>query len=107
MVFNFSIKSFPSPYLKVTFFAFTFCGIKTTSSCSTSTHSTGPIPSGKSKVTPPVKGLAVCQPSFQISGGLRHSSIVVQIENDGANSYPSTVRLDPSKIVTASISLNK
>ena len=63
-------------------------GISSTSSCSTLTHSTGPMPSGKSKTSGSLNGSVVNQPrSFsQITGGLRHSSIVVQIENDGAKS---------------------
>ena len=62
--------------------------MSSTSSCSTFTHSTGPIPSGKSKTSGSLNGAVVNQPrsSSQISGGLRHSSIVVQMENDGANS---------------------
>jgi hypothetical protein len=36
------------------------------------------------------------------TGGLRHSSIVVQIENVGAKSYPSTTRLAPSRTPTSS-----
>ena len=36
-------------------------------------------------------------------GGLRHSSIVVQIENVGANSYPSTAKFAPSRTPTSSM----
>ena len=63
-------------------------GISSTSSCSTFTHSTGPIPSGKSNTSAPLNGSVVNQPrSFsKITGGFRHSSIVVQMENDGAKS---------------------
>ncbi len=47
-------------------------------------------------------------PSSQITGGLRHSSIVVHIENDGAKiSLPSssvTTRLAPSRVPSSSIS---
>jgi hypothetical protein len=52
------------------------------------THSTGPIPAGKVNVSGSLNGGVVNQPrSFsQITGGLRHSSIVVQIENVGAKS---------------------
>jgi len=39
-----------------------------------------------------------------MSGGLRHSSIVVQIENVGAKSYPSTTRSAPSRTPSSSIS---
>ncbi len=50
-------------------------------------------------------------PSCQITGGLRHSSIVVHIENDGAKiSLPSssvTTRLAPSRVPSSSISLNR
>ena len=63
-------------------------GISSTSSCSTLTHSTGPMPSGKSKTSGSENGGVVYQPRSrsQITGGLRHSSIVVQIENVGAKS---------------------
>jgi hypothetical protein len=95
--------------LKFTFFASIFCGIKTTSSCSTLTHSTGPIPSGKSKTSISLNGAVVYQPrpSSQTIGGLRHSSIVVQIEKDGAKLWPSTVIFEPSKIVIESIRLKR
>jgi len=47
------------------------------------------MPSGKMNVSGSLKGAVVNQPrSFsQMSGRFRHSSIVVQIENDGAKSY--------------------
>ena len=63
-------------------------GISSTSSCSTLTHSTGPMPSGKSNVSGSENGAVVNQPRSrsQITGGFRHSSIVVQIENVGAKS---------------------
>ena len=63
-------------------------GTSSTSSCSTLTHSTGPIPSGKSNVSGSENGSVVNQPRSrsQTTGGLRHSSIVVQIENVGAKS---------------------
>jgi len=82
------MNSSPRPYLKVTRLAGTQRGIRTTSSCSTLTQSTGPMPSGKMNVSGSLKGAVVNQPrSFsQMSGGFRHSSIVVQIENDGAKS---------------------
>ena len=41
------MNSLPRPYLKVTRWHSTQRGIKTTSSCSTLTHSTSPMPSGK------------------------------------------------------------
>jgi hypothetical protein len=52
------------------------------------THSSGPIPSGKSKTSGSENGSVVYQPRprSQTSGGFRHSSIVVQIENVGAKS---------------------
>ena len=63
-------------------------GTSTTSSCSTLTHSIGPMPSGKSNTSGSLNGSVVYQPRSrsQTSGGLRHSSIVVQIEKVGANS---------------------
>ena len=74
--------------MKVTRFALTQRGISSTSSCSTFTHSTGPMPSGKSKISGSLNGAVVNQPRpvSQMTGGLRHSSIVVQIENVGAKS---------------------
>ncbi len=82
------MNSSPRPYLNVTRRAVTQRGIRSTSSCSTLTHSTGPMPSGKSNTSGSENGGVVYQPrsDSQITGGLRHSSIVVQIENDGAKS---------------------
>jgi hypothetical protein len=72
----------------VTFFASTQRGISSTSSCSTCTHSTSPMPPGKSKISGSLSGSVVYQPrpASQITGGLRHSSIVVQTEKEGAKS---------------------
>ena len=74
--------------MKVTRRASTQRGISSTSSCSTLTHSTGPMPSGKSKTSGSQNGSVVNQPRSlsQITGGLRHSSMVVQMENEGAKS---------------------
>ena len=82
------MNSSPSPYLKVTRLQSIQRGTSNTSSCSTFTHSTGPIPSGKSKTSGSEKGAVVNQPRprSQMTGGLRHSSIVVQIEKVGAKS---------------------
>ncbi len=82
------MNSSPRPYLNVARLHFTQRGISSTSSCSTLTHSTGPMPSGKSKTSGSLKGSVTNQPrsASQITGGFRHSSMVVQIENDGANS---------------------
>ena len=74
--------------MKVTRRASSQRGISSTSSCSTLTHSTAPIPPGNSKTSGSLNGAVVYQPrSFsQITGGFRHSSIVVQIEKEGAKS---------------------
>ncbi len=100
------MNSSPRPYLKVTFFAPRKRGMRSTSSCSTCTHSTGPMPPGKSNTSGSWNAGTVYQPpsgspardASQITGGLRHSSMVVQIENDGAKigspSSPSTSRFD-------------
>jgi hypothetical protein len=82
------MNSSPSPYLKVTRLQSIHRGMSTTSSCSTLTHSSGPIPSGNSNTSGSENGSVVYQPPSrsQTSGGLRHSSIVVQIENVGAKS---------------------
>ena len=107
------MKSEPKPYLNVTLPAFSVLGSWVTSSCSTFTHSTAPIPSGNSKISGSLNGAVVNQPFFfsKITGGFKHSSIVVQIENDGAKiSSPLssvTTRLPPSLIEISSISLNR
>ena len=82
------MNSSPSPYLKVTRSASTQRGMSRTSSCSTLTHSTGPIPAGKTKVSGSLNGSVAyhCRPRSHTIGGFRHSSIVVQMENVGANS---------------------
>ena len=82
------MNSSPRPYLNVTRPASTQRGMRSTSSCSTLTHSTGPMPAGKMKVSGSLKGAVVNQPlSFsQTIGGLRHSSMVVQMEKVGAKS---------------------
>ena len=82
------MNSSPSPYLNVTRRAWTQRGMSSTSSCSTLTHSTGPIPAGKTNVSGSLNGAVVNQPrsASQITGGLRHSSIVVQMEKVGAKS---------------------
>src|SRR5207247_5545114 len=105
-VFSTPMNSSPSPYLKVTRRHSISRGTSTTSSCSTFTHSIGPIPSGKSNTSGSENGSVVYhpRPRSQTSGGLRHSSIVVQIENVGAKSYPSTTRSPPSRTANSSIS---
>ena len=82
------MNSSPRPYLNVARLALTQRGMRSTSSCSTLTHSTGPMPSGNSNTSGSLNGGVVNQPrpSSQITGGLRHSSIVVQMLNDGAKS---------------------
>ena len=79
------MNSSPRPYLKVTRLQSTQRGMSSTSSCSTFTHSTGPMPSGNTNVSGSENGGVVNQPRSrsQITGGLRHSSMVVQIENVG------------------------
>jgi len=79
--------------LNVTRLASSQRGMRSTSSCSTLTHPTGPIPSGKSKTSGSLNGSVVrhapsgfCSSFSHITGGLRHSSIVVQMENDRAKS---------------------
>ncbi len=82
------MNSSPSPYLNVTRLQSIQRGTSSTSSCSTFTHSIGPIPSGNSNTSGSENGSVVYQPRSlsQITGGLRHSSIVVQIEKVGAKS---------------------
>src|SRR5881409_2866704 len=100
------MKCSPRPYLNVTRFAFTQRGTSNTSSCSTLTTSIGPIPSGNSNVSCSENGSVVNQPlsCSQTTGGFKHSSIVVQIEKLGANSYPLIVIFEPSRIPISSIS---
>ena len=90
------MNSSPRPYLKVTRLASTQRGMRSTSSCSTLTHSTGPMPSGKSKTSGSLNGAVVNQPrSFsQTTGGLRHSSIVVHIEKLGREDLVAVVVVD-------------
>ena len=94
--------------MKVTRCAWIHRGISSTSSCSTFTHSTGPMPAGKVKTSGSLNGSVVNQPRprSQMTGGFRHSSIVVQMENVGAKSYPATSRFAPSRTPSSSISLN-
>ena len=69
----------PSPYLNVTRSrTSTQRGMRSTSSCSTFTHSSGPMPSGKSNTSGSLNGGVVNQPRprSHTTGGLRHSSIV-------------------------------
>jgi len=82
------MNSSPRPYLNVTRSQSIQRGTSSTSSCSTFTHSTGPIPSGNTNVSGSENGGVVNHPRSRshTTGGLRHSSIVVQIENVGANS---------------------
>ena len=56
------MNSSPRPYLKVTRFASSQRGISSTSSCSTLTHSTGPMPSGNSNTSGSLNGGVVYQP---------------------------------------------
>ena len=56
------MNSAPRPYLNVTRPAFTQRGISRTSSCSTFTHSTGPMPPGKSNTSGSLNGSVVYQP---------------------------------------------
>jgi len=44
--------------------------------------------------------------NYQITGGFRHSSIVVQMEKVGAKSYPATSRFAPSLTPSSAISRN-
>ncbi len=72
------------------------------------THSTGPMPAGKSNTSDCENGSVVNQPrsASYTTGGLRHSSIVVQMEKDGAKSYPSTIRSAPSRTPISSMLAN-
>ena len=103
------MNSSPRPYLKLTRRQSIHRGINSTSSCSTCTQSIGPIPWGKVKVSGSLNGGSVYQPrSFsQTIGGLRHSSIVVQIEKLGAKAYPLTTRSPPSRTSTPSMLPNR
>ena len=83
-------------------------GTSSTSSCSTFTHSTGPMPSGNANTSGSLNGSVVNQPRpfSQTTGGFRHSSIVVQMENVGANRCPSITMFAPSRTPISSISRN-
>ena len=97
------ISSSPRPYLKVTRSASSQRGMSSTSSCSTWTHSTGPMPSGKSNTSGSLNAGSVKKPAStppparrpaafsHTTGGLRHSSMIVHIEKPGAKvSLPSS-----------------
>jgi hypothetical protein len=103
------MNSSPRPYLNVTRSQSIQRGTSTTSSCSTLTHSIVPIPAGNSNSSGSENGSVVYQPRSrsQISGGLRHSSIVVQIEKVGAKPNPSTTRSAPSRTPTSSTRSNR
>src|SRR5262249_56178796 len=91
------MNSEPRPYLKVTRRASIQRGISSTSSCSTFTHSTGPMPAGKVKVSGSLNGSVVNQPRprSQTTGGVRHSSLVGQLEQGGAETDPAPPTLSP------------
>ena len=100
MVLSLSMKSEPSAYLKLAFLSWRPPGSQrgsiVTSSCSTLTHSTSPTPSGKGNISGALKGGVVCHsPSSQTIGGLRHSSIVVQMLNTGANGEAGDLEVTP------------
>src|SRR6202050_5540117 len=101
------MNSEPRPDLKVTRRAGTQRGISRPSPGSTCTHPPGPMPAGKVKPSGSLNGSVVNQPRprSQITGGFRHSSIVVQMENVGGKSYPATSRLPPSRPPSLSRSL--
>jgi hypothetical protein len=61
------MNSSPRPYLNVARRQSTHRGIRSTSSCSTFTHSTGPIPSGKSNTSGSENGSVVNQPPRSLS----------------------------------------
>ncbi len=109
MVFRISMNRSPRPYLNVTLPTSTQRGMRSTSSCSTFTHSSGPIPSGNTKVSGSENGSVVYQPRprSQMTGGFRHSSMVVQIEKVGAKSWPSITRLEPSRTPHSSMVVNR
>ena len=94
--------------MKVTFFASTQRGMRSTSSCSTWTHSTGPMPPGKSNTSGSLNGGRVKKPAStsyppsaptarsrsHTTGGLRHSSMIVHIENAGGEDLVAVVVAD-------------
>ena len=96
------MKSSPSAYLNVALRVSIQRGTSSTSSCSTLTHSTGPMPSGNGNDSGPLNGSVVCQSPFsQMTGGFRHSSIVVQMLNTGAKAKPGISRSPPSRTWTS------
>ena len=87
-VSSFFLNSAGTPYLNVTLLQSISLGTRLTSSCSTFTTSTSPMPPGKLKIS----GSENCSVHFQCpsgnssvfshtTGGARHSSIVVHTEN--------------------------
>jgi hypothetical protein len=73
------MKKSPRPNLKVKRLALMLRGSMVTSSCSTLTHSTAPMPSGNSNVSGSLKGCVVYHPllASHTNGGFKHSSITV------------------------------
>ena len=103
------MNSSPRPYLNVTRPTSSQRGMSSTSSCSTLTHASGPIPSGNENVSGSLNGAVVNHPRSRskMIGGLRHSSMVVQMLNVGANANPSIDRSEPSRTPTSSMRLNR
>ena len=103
------MNSSPSAYLKVTRRASNTRGIMVMSSCSTCTHSTGPMPSGKMNRSGSENGGSVKKPRSlsHTMGGLRHSSIMVQTENTVANGTPSMRRSPPTRMLMSWTSSNR
>src|SRR5258708_2639598 len=92
-----SMNSAPSPYLNDTRRQSIHFGISNTSSCSTSTHSIGPIPSGKTNVSGSENGGSVKNPRSRshTSGGVGDTPPVVPIENAGGGGQPPPTRSPP------------
>jgi hypothetical protein len=82
------MNSDPSPYLKVTRFASIQRGMQQHFLMLHVDAFDRPDPGREREDLGSENGGVVCQPPFfsQTTGGLRHSSMVVQMENVGANS---------------------
>ena len=104
-VFSQSMNSAPREYLNVTRLHSISRGMSSTSSCSTFTHSYAPMPAGKWNTSGSLKHSVVKRPRdfSHTIGGFKHSSMVVQMENVGANSKPSIDRFEPSRTPISSM----
>ena len=111
------MNSSPRPYLKVARLQSTQRGMRSTSSCSTLTHSTGPMPSGKSKTSGSLNGGVVnhrrrrrpllLTDHRRVEALLDRGPDRERRREDSLPSSSVTTRLAPSRVPSSSISENR